>query len=186
MLIDRADVQAICEISDNDDLIDKLIPLAESRFFSLTKNNFVESKWRVSSNNVVINSSAKTVTVSGINLKSHGFTSNRHLVITGSMFNDGIFDVDDVTGGVITLASGSDLEDESSGELITLTRARIPDDVGFIVAQMIGWTIGNKALRGKQSVRLGDYQETLASAQVANFPDVIREGIENYKILRFE
>lgn len=185
MLLTRVDVQDICQITGNDDLIEKLIPLAEARFFSLTGNYFPEREFMVSSNNVVINSTSRTVTMSGVNLETEGFTSNRHLIISGSLLNDGIFAVESVSGSTITLASGSVLESESSGRSIILTRSKIPADVPMIIAMMIGWTIDNKALKGKQSVKLGDYSETLGSANVADYPKMIKDGIETFKVLQW-
>lgn len=187
MLITKGEVQEIAEITDNDDLIDALIPLAEARFFALTENNFAEPEFRVTSNNIVFDATAKTVTLSGTNFLTEGFTTKRHLIIKGSMFNDGVWGVETVGGSVITLEDPSaKMESENSGRLISLTRSHIPDDVKWVIAMMLGAVIGNPALKGKQSVRLGDYAETLASSGAGSFPKIVQDAIERYKVLRFE
>ncbi len=87
-----------------------------------------------------------TITDSGNGLVNAGFQAGDIIKVTGSVNNDGVYQIDTVAAGTITLISGEKLTPEVAGATVTVFKIfskQVQDEVGYPIPD--GWKVVIKA-----------------------------------------
>jgi|GEM_PF-2045241 len=184
MIITLAEIKQLLQLgSDHDDVIAELIPIVQD-FVIKYCNNFFElmpDKIYRTAITISFDSTLKTINDSDSRFVSAGFPSGLHCRVAGSKFNDGIYKIESVTAGTISLDDDETLIDESAdGETVmSITVVKFPAGIKLPVSQMIGFNLDTKAMKGISSESLGDHSISYSSNGA--YPDNILRGLNQYR-----
>ena len=160
-IITTAKVKTLLQISVStyDTLIDELIPIFQNWIVEYLNNRFHTSIYITASTLAFVDSGPDTITDSDEGFEDAEFTDAIDIDVSGSEDNDGIYAVDTVVAGTLTLASGEELIAEDAGEGVTITRVRFPKGLWMPTAQCIKFDMAKRdpSLKSKS---LADHSES--------------------------
>lgn len=164
-IITTAEVKTFLQISGStyDTLIAALIPKIQDWVVNYCNNPFhVITKKMYATTIAFVDSDPDTITDSASGFVSAGFTDAIDVHVEGSIDNDGIYAVDTVAAGTLTLASGESLIAEDAGSGVVITRVRFPQGIKLPVARLIGFDMQKNNMISVKSQSLGDYSVNYA------------------------
>lgn len=167
-VITQAEAKTYLQIgtTDYDSLIDTFIPTVQEDLCEITHNDFLlRDVYNVGSDFVFAHSTSSADTITdGSSDFTHDsrpdFKSDFDLIVYGSAYNDGKYEVDTVTSNIITFTTTCALVAEDEDEWITISQVKWPKGVKPIAAQMIWHRIDAIKQGSEQSESLGDYSAT--------------------------
>lgn len=164
-IITTEKVKTLLQISGSsyDTLIDELIPAFQNWIVGYLNNYFHTSIYIIASTLAFVDSGPDTITDSDEGFVDAGFTDAIDIDVAGSEDNDGIYAVDEVAVGTLTLASGEELIAEDAGEGVTITRVRFPKGLWMPTAQCIKFDM-SKRDPSLVSKSLADFSEQYAGS----------------------
>lgn len=187
-------VKALKGISDNtyDTQISTLIPIIQSQIVAITRNKFKLDEPAYTAETIAFvdnDPSADTITDSESEFVTQDFEGITDLCVEDSVKNDGIYHVDTVVAGTITLQTTESLINESAGNEVVLTWVKFPDDLKQVASDMIWFKIQRQSGVGVKSESLGDYSYTLetgsGSGGFAGYPAEIIAGLRPYILVSY-
>jgi len=175
-------VKTILQITgtDFDTAIGALIPLVQKFILDYTKNEFRVPRKYITSTEFVFthnDSAADTITDPDENFIDAGLTDGCHVIVSGSLDNDGVYKVATVVAGTLTLDASEVLTSESSDEYVRIQRVSFPDSLQLIAAKLIGFNLERGQTRGIKSEHIGSY-----SVQYSNeYPASLLKELNIYR-----
>lgn len=189
MIITRQEVKDLLSLNvDNyDTLIDAMIPITQDFIIKYTNNYF-----EVLTDTIYIQSNTISF-VPGTNPSIHdsqnnfivcGFVDGTHIRVKGSKNNDGIYFVDTVEAGKLTLSNLDELNPESEDRnvLVEITLVKFPRGLKLTTANMINYQIQQQTTKSISSESLGDYSVSYKNTN--SYPDNILKELNQYKKLQ--
>lgn len=162
-IITRTKVKTLLQLSGTtyDTLIDELIPIFQNWIVEYLHNYFLTNIYLSGATIAFVDNGEDpdTITDSDEGFVDAGFVDSIDIYVSGSADNDGIYAVDTVAAGTLTLASGEELIDEDAGEGVTITRVKFPKAMWMAVALCIKFDM-SKRDPSLKSWHLADYGET--------------------------
>lgn len=157
MILSVDKCKVLLQITDyaQDDLIKEQILIFQDWLCHYLNNFFHTSKFVEGQ---TISFSGSTISDSDSGFVSAGFTSATDIHVVGSRDNDGIYQVDSVAAGALTLTI-DELVTETADQFIQVWRMSFPRGIQDAVAKAIGLDI-TKRDPSLKSFRLADYSET--------------------------
>lgn len=191
-----AEVKVLLQISDAtyDTIIAALLPVVQDFIVTYCGNGLFKDDNKQIADSISIafvegGGSADTITDSDSEFISVGeFEADMDIAVEGAISNDGIYTIDTVIAGIITLVTDDDLVDEAAGESVTITRMKWPKGIQKFVAQMIWEDIVNMKNSNVKSEKIGDYAVTFfkeATTEAGGYSESILAGLNNWRCVRF-
>jgi len=116
--------------------------------------------------------SADTITDSDSAFVTTGFLNGHDILIEGSLYNDGVYQIGTVAAGTLTLETDEGLNDEEAGEYVTITRIKWPRRIQKPYAQMLWWNIKNIKTFGADNQSLSRHSITYEK-RINGYPESI-------------
>lgn len=185
MIVTTAEVKALLAITTatKDVQIDALIPPVEQFLLDWTKNQFKQTKVYRESTAISFDAVTLTITDGEAQFLVNKLNPGLKIVVEGSLFNDGHYEIDTSTASTLTLVVDSELIDEDAGELVKITAVFYPRSLKLVIAQMIAYALQKANKEGIQSESLGDYSVTFTNADA--YPKSILKMISPYRKVRW-
>lgn len=159
MIATRAEVKEFLQIpaltTTYDTLIDSLIPVTQEWLFDYCNNWFEVGTDTLYLTSITISfsdSDPDTILDSDNNFVNAGFVDGMHIRIKGSLYNNGVYEVDTVVAGTITLVSTETLTTEDQAQNVTITVVNFPQGLKLGFKAIVGeelkadFTAGEKVL----------------------------------------
>ena len=129
------------DLSDQQGVIEKLIPLLQDWYIHEFHNDFRTSNWITSAGILFV--AEDTITEGNSNFLMDGveFEDDMDFVVEGSRLNDGIYFADSVVAGTITLADGWVVVNEDFTVTVTIYRAKWPIGLKYWAAKAIEYDL---------------------------------------------
>jgi hypothetical protein len=185
-IITRTTAKTLLQITstDYDTVIDALIPKIQSWAVEYLKNRFhINDIYYQASTIAFVSGTPATITDSDSGFVDADFTNSIDIDVDGSARNDGIYAVDTVVAGTLTLATGETLTSEEAGEAVTITRVQFPAAIQLWIAKLIGFNLDTKSWKGIQSESLGDH--SISYNHLGSYPQgLLKEGSPWKKVYR--
>lgn len=186
-IITTATVKSILNISVStwDAVIGVLIPYVQSDVFEhCTPKAFKDKNIYISAITLAFvegGGSADTITDSDSGFVDAKFEDGMDIYVEDSLYNDGLYNIDTVAAGTLTLDSADDVVAETAGEGITITRIKWPKGLSLWVAQLIWENINRAQSKDVKSERIGDYAVTYQDLSGGGYSKNIMAGINKYR-----
>jgi hypothetical protein len=188
-VVTKDEVKTYLQISstDYDSLIDTYIPIVQEDLCEITNNDFLlRDIWNVGSDFVFAHSTSSADTItdgsSGFTPDSRpDFTANFDIVVHGSGYNDGKYQLDNVTASVLTLTTTEELVAEDDDEAVTISQVHWPKAVKPVAAQMVWHRIDQIKQGSEKSESLGDYS---ASYDGRGYPRHVYDSLRPWTKVR--
>jgi len=165
MIATRAEVKEFLQIpaltTTYDTLIDSLIPVTQEWLFNYCQNWFevaTDTIYLTSTTISFADTDPDTILDSDNNFVDAGFIDGMHIKITGSLYNDGVYEVNTVVAGTITLVSTEKLTTEDQAQNVSITVVNFP----------LGIKLGFKAIIGEELKADFTSGENVISENVGN------------------
>jgi hypothetical protein len=162
-----------------------LIPIVQDRINLLTNNYFTtELQFEEL---VTFNATARTITCSTEHFERWNFLAGDDMMVYRSYRNDGYYTLLSVNQKVATLATGSTVVDELSGQSILLSVVKWPNPVKYAAAQMVAYDydVRPSVSAGIRSRSLGPWSESYGGDEGEfGYPKAILEALVPYRIAR--
>ena len=163
MIATAAEIKTLLGItsSDYDDMIDELLPLVQAAIVDYTNNKFRSELVSIKASTIAfVNGTPSTITDSGSGFLDPGnfLDAAQEIVVEGSKYNDGNYQVASVAAGVITLADGVALVDEAADQYVRISMVSWPPPLKQFAAKAIGYEINKSGSGGGvKSEKIGGY-----------------------------
>jgi hypothetical protein len=184
-IITRTTAKTLLQISSTtyDTVIDALIPQLQNWVVEYLQNHFhVNDIYLTASTIAFVDSTTDTITDSDSGFVDADFTDSIDVEVEGSDRNDGIYAVDTVVAGTLTLASGETLTTEAAGESVTITRVKFPSAIQLGVSKLIGYHLDTKNYKGVQSESLADHSISyFQNSTSVGYPDSILASLAPWR-----
>jgi len=184
-IVTTAEVKTLLQISgtSQDTLIDTLIPLVQDYVLAYCNTNFPIKNRYVRSGNITFTSGTPAmINDAASSFVDAKFTDGMHVLISGSVDNDKIVEVETVTAGVLTLAAGETLITETFSDTdIFLQKIKFPTPLKNTVAKMIGFNLEKNTSKGKKSEKVGSYSVSFST----EYPENIMAELRTYRKVAF-
>lgn len=167
-MINLSEVKELLQITnnDNDDLINSLITKNEDAIIRYCKNHFLQYEYDYfMSTNISFDGNNNTINFTGI--ENQNLSSGDYLRVYGSLKNDGVYLIDSVNTGFITINSLRSLKTEDLNKSIIICLVDYPEDLKISISQMIGYRLENFT-PGLLSEKIDDYSYSLNSQVLIN------------------
>jgi len=177
--------------TDYDETIEALNPIILDDITNYCKNSFVRSTMYQWDDNISFSTSTGSNSIiSNASTSDVDFTEfidvGNIIRVVDAIQNNGYFSVVSVNSTVITVNETIKTESSSTGKFPIVYRVDYPDDIPFIGAKMIRWSIDSQNRDGLRSESLGDYSYTLQELVGNNmYPTNIVGGLKKYKKAKF-
>lgn len=165
MIITVAEAKTLLQLGDTskDALLTALIPLVQNRIVRYCNNSFVDPSRQIISNKVAfVAGSPATITDGSDGFVTAGLAAG-DVVVTGSRSNDGIYAVQTVQAGTLTLETGLTLLDESAGWDIGITRVAWPSEIKLPASVLLGYYLAKQGKLVTNESLPGGYSATFKS-----------------------
>ena len=184
-IVTTAEVKTLLQLSGTtyDRLIETLIPLVQDYVLAFCNTNFPIKNRYVRSGNITFTSGTPAkINDAASSFVDAKFTDGMHVLISGSVDNDKIVEVDTVTAGVLTLKTGETLVTETFSDTdIILQKVKFPTPLKNTVAKMIGFNLDKNSSKGKKSEKVGAYSVTFST----EYPDNIMAELRTFRKVAF-
>lgn len=194
-IITRAKVKTLLQIADAtttyDDLIDELIPIVQDFIVDYCNNSFKDINVRMIASTISFaDTDPDTILDSSSGFVNAKFSADMEIVVEGSDHNNGMFTLDTVIAGTMTLIDADELVTEAAGNTITITKVEWPKGIWGTTAKMIGYDIARtkdfKSI-GVSSETYNDYSRSYAIVgETGGYPISILGGLKPYKKIGFK
>ena len=186
-LITTAQARTLLQISGStyDTLIAAIIPPLQDFIVEYCNNPFhVSEKYIYASTISFADDDPDMINDSDSGFVDAGFTDGIDVHVENSEDNDGIYYVDTVTAGTLTLDSAEELIVEDAGYAITITRVKFPKGLRLPTAQLIGYLMQKEKMNGISSKSLADYNVTFDGSsgnKIGGFPAGLLADFASYR-----
>jgi len=192
-IITQAKVKTLLQIDGTtyDDLIDELIPIVQDFIVDYCNNSFKDTNVHLTASTISFaDTDPDTILDSVSGFVDAEFSADMEIVVEGSDHNDGMYTLDTVAAGTLTLIEADELVTEAAGNTITITKVEWPKGLWGTTAQMIGYNIARtqefKSL-GVSSESYGDYSRSYAIVgESGGYPMNILGGLKPYRKIGFK
>lgn len=178
-IITTAEVKSLLQIGGTtyDTLIATLIPLVQDRVVEYCQNAFLDHGIALESDGIAfVASTPATLTDSNAGFSDAGFESGHDVLVQGSTSNDGIYSLQTVAAGTLTLATGETLTTEAAGDDVTVMRVRWPKGIKLDTAQLVNYYLHKEGKLVSSETLPGGYAAQFVSeAHVMKFFDKYRK-----------
>jgi len=138
-----------------DGLIKSLIPTVQEWLLEHLNNYFMvaeEDVYLISTAIVFNNASPPTIANSDDEFVDAGFVDDMHLRFQGSLYNDGIYEIETVAAGTLTLATAETLMDEDKEQEITINVVKFKKGLKHVFSALIGEDLKNSFTAGENVI----------------------------------
>lgn len=167
------EVKQILQITAStfDTVIESLLPIINKTITKYCKTDFESQKVILTSDELVFDSTAKTITdgITDSNFQDMNFYDGDFILIEGSIRNDDIKEVKTVSENIITLADTETLTDEDSGQAITISKIVYPEDLKLAFAEIVKSTLDVNRLSNIQHFAVADYSVSYFNSNMSDF-----------------
>jgi len=188
-IIDTSTVKSILGITAStwDTQIGVLIPYVQDDILRYcTPDSFKDDNIYIQANTIAfVDSDPDTITDSGSGFLDASFAAEMDVYVEDSLYNDGLYNVDTVVAGTLTLDSTESVVTEAAGENILITRIKWPKGLLMIVAQIIWQNITRAQNKDVKSERIGDYSVTYTDLSSGGYSSYITSALNKYRRPRF-
>lgn len=156
-----------------DDIIDKLINPATQKAFKKTHNYFHIPNQYVQNYQISFNSATKKINNGSSNFIESGYNGNKFTAglfirVRGSVLNDGVFKLSEVTASDLTVDPDDKLITEEAGQYVRISLLNITEEFQHSICEYIGYLMNKKYNEksesiGKYSVAYRDDEEAIRS-----------------------
>jgi hypothetical protein len=189
-IITLAEVKARLRISANtyDTYITAIIPDIQDFVMAFCNNRFhVTNVYIYSSTIAFVNGSPATITDGNENFLNAYFADGMTIDVEESLNNDGVYLLDTVAAGTLTLDSNETLIDEAAGLACPrITRVKFPTGIKLPVSSLIKYLLQSMSLdnddKDVKSIRLSTHSETYSGGfDSSYFPEYLLKQFTPYK-----
>jgi len=192
-IITKAKVKTLLQIdvTTYDDLIDELIPIVQDFIVDYCNNSFKDTNVSMIASTISFaDTDPDTILDSASGFVDAEFSADMEIVVEGSEHNNGMFTLDTVVAGILTLIATDELVTEAAGNTITITKVEWPKGIWGTTAQMIGYNMARtkefKSI-GVSSESYGDYSRSYAIVgEAGGYPMSILGGLKPYRKIGFK
>lgn len=192
-IITKAKVKILLQISVTtyDTIIDELIPIVQDFIVDYCNNSFKDPNiYMVATTISFADTDPDTIFDSLSGFVDADFAADMEIVVEGSENNNGMYTLDTVVAGTLTLISTDELITESAGMEVMITKVEWPKGIWGTTAQMIGYNIA----RTKEFMSIGvsseSYGDTSRSYAIegehGGYPKNILGGLNPYRQIGFK
>jgi hypothetical protein len=160
-----SEVKAMLLLTDTtkDTLINRVIPLVQEKIMNHCKNHFLDNNIYIQGLTLSFTAKAGAtkayVSDSGSGFVTAGFKEHGSIYVRGSLYNDGVYTVDTVEAGKMTIVE--DFETETGGATYpVITKVKFPASIKFDFANLIRSAITNEGKLVKSESLPGGYSVT--------------------------
>ena len=191
-IITKRKVKTLLQIDNtiHDDLISELIPIVQDFIVDYCNNSFKDTNVHMTASTISFaDTDPDTILDSASGLVDAEFSANMEIVVEGSDHNNGMFTIDSVAAGTITLIAADELVTEAAGNEVTITKVEWPKGLWGTTAKMIGYDIArttNFKSIGVSSESYGDQSRSYAIVgEAGGYPMNILGGLRPYRRVSF-
>lgn len=185
MITELNEVKNLLQISDTskDSFINSMIPIVQDFVLKYTNNYFeilTDEVYRDSNTISFVSGTPAKINDSQNKFISLGFVPGIHIRVQGSKFNDGVYKVDIVEAGTLTLSVDEQLINESADSevVVLITIVQFPKGIKLPIAKLIGFHLDPKNAKGVQSESLGDHSINFQSGGM--YPQSLLNDLRPY------
>ena len=196
MIITLAQAKALLQVTSTtyDTVIQSLIPIVEDDIVRYCNTAFQDKYvYSEGSTLVAVRGDPDTITDSESNWVKYGFLDGMDVFIEGGYgSNLGVYQVDSVAAGTLTLTSVNQLisQDISNSDdqplgILRVSRINWPRGIEWPAAQMVWYHVKNPVATDVVSEKIDDYSVTYASGQGGSqpaYPQRILNGLNKYRL----
>lgn len=148
MILSTAEVKTLLRISDTeaDADIASFLPYVQGDLCAYL-NNYFEDKliYLLSSGIAFVSGDPDTITDENSEFVEAGFAAGMDVAIEGAYANTGIWEIDEVAAGTLTLTSSNELVSITADDLglVRISKINWPRGVKMVAAQMVGYKLHN-------------------------------------------
>jgi len=183
-IISATTVQSILGIGDTyATQIGFLIPYVQDDILNYVNNYFKDPNIAISVSTIAfVDSDPDTITDSGSGFVTALFADGMDIIVENSVYNDGVYEIDTVAAGILTLVSTDELIAElvTASAGVTITRVKWPKGLQMICAQLIWENIDRGLNKSVESETVGDYRVHYTSITGGGYSEAIMSGLEKY------
>lgn len=186
-LITLQETKSILQLNDTyDNVLTELIPLVCYQVvYALTQNRFVNPKINITSSTLTFAESAGTIVDSQSQfIISDFYTGKQDVVIGGSLYNDGLYELASVSAGTMTLDLSTmtkGFKDEAEEQFIEIKQVVFPQELKIPTAKWLNYLINKANLAGVKSESVLSYSTTY----INDVPPDIKREFAFHKKLKF-
>jgi len=162
-------------ISDEDMIIESLIPAVESHVRAICKNNFVNKEFYVSDGATFTDGNVSgMIAINNVDKLKLGKFND--ILIVDSYYNDGYFSVDSFTASSIATNFLDEVYNETSP--CTIYRVDYPKQIKPIFCKMINWQLNNQTNYSGGTVKaesIGKYSVSYERISIIYTPQIMEE-----------
>lgn len=140
----KTDFQISLSDTTHDATIQGYIPRAQEKIIDYCNNSFVVPGIYIHSAGIAFVSGTPATITDIDNLFVIGDLIAGDMKITGSKYNDGVYNVATVTDGTLTLATGETLTDEAAENWVRISRVKFPTGIQYEVSMLIKWMMAKE------------------------------------------
>ena len=169
------------EVTTWDKQLKVLLPIVQDQVvFSLTQNTFSHPIIRMLSSTLTFSNSAKTIVDSDAQFVENNFIAGQDILITGSLYNAGLWEIKTAVAGTITINLAhysKSFTDEAEGEIVEIKAVVFPRNLKLTTARWINYLIQEDNLKGIKSESVMSYSVTYLN----EMPKPIKDEYASYK-----
>lgn len=181
MIATLAEIKTLLGITDTskDTLITMLLPIVENEIHNQCNYHFIKNDETVNveTANITFDESTKKITDTGNGFED--FKSDMTIKIFGSLYNNGIFQIDEVAEDYSYITVNETVVTEDSGNSIKIYRVLYPDELKLIQSSMINYKI-TKGKPGISSETFSKYSVSYDTASTFNYPASIIRALSKF------
>jgi len=185
MIVNLDEVKQLLNLSltetSKDDVIESLIKPVQDFIVSYCNNSFENQEDYVAGLFQFVNSTDKII-CPGESFSSVGFAKGMDVLVSGSINNDGIYEIKSISTGeiIVDLEDDEKIYDENAGRYITISRVKFPKALKRTAAKLISLDMNKSIGQGLKSESLGDYSASFGS----DYPESLLRELNIYRCLR--
>lgn len=182
MILHLEEAKQILQIKerDKDTLIELYLPIVQKEIVERTKNTFKSQ--RVKKAGTGISFTSESIVNDDSDFISKGFRAGQDVIVEGSVSNDGIFEIDELTDEEMTLnlSNSDELFEEAIPYSITVTRVVFPKGLKLIACDILQHYLSNGHNPSKTSESIGSF-----SASYSDYEQKLTEKLSPYMKMSF-
>jgi len=197
MIITKAEVKQLLRIDSSnteyDDYIDTAIAPLQRWVEEYLSNNFLSDRVYYRGEAFEFVSESAQILDSTGYFTEYQFMANKDIHIDGSYKNDGIYEIQEVTAGALTLPDGSLVDEDMQGHTyrykVTIAEKEYPEGIKPTIAKLIGFNLKNGSFNDDDSeyksesfINYSYSQDTpMIIKSSSGYPKYLLDGLNAYK-----